>query len=110
MIRLTSSFWVQAYFMRLRLSEIPAFVVASGDRDAGAVCVKLNTLDGNAKAFQRSFDPFSDKRAWMVLSEGEESAVDAVLGRQKRNDPDLWILEVEDREGRHLLDQAGLDG
>lgn len=109
MNRLTSSFWVNAYFTCLRQHEIPAFVVASGDRDAGAVCVKLNTLDGNATAYQRFVGAVSGKREWMVLSEGNESEVDAVLNRQRRNDPDLWILEVEDREGRHLLNQAGLD-
>ena len=34
--------------------------------------------------------------------------MDAALGRQRRFDPDLWVIEVEDRAGRHLLDQPGL--
>ena len=48
MARLTASFWVQAYLARLRLADIPAFVVAHGDDTGGAVLVKLNTLDGQA--------------------------------------------------------------
>jgi len=44
----------------------------------------------------------------MVLAEGPEAEVDAMLARQKRRDPDLWILEVEARDGRDLLDQPGL--
>ena len=44
--RLTAEFWVQAYLARLRFAEIPAFVTAKGDASAGAVLVKLNTLDG----------------------------------------------------------------
>lgn len=108
MTRLTAEFWVSAYLNRLRLYEIPAFVVTHGDDTAGAVLVKLNTLDGNAKAFQRSFDLMSGERTWMVLAEGVEADVDAALANQRGFDPDLWVIEVEDREGRHLLDEPGL--
>ncbi|MDF1716838.1 MAG: DUF1491 family protein, partial [Antarcticimicrobium sp.] len=55
-MRLTARFWVDAYLARLRLREIPAFVTAHGDDTAGAVLVKLNTLDGQAVLFQRGFD------------------------------------------------------
>jgi len=106
--RLTAEFWVQAYLTRLRLRDIPAFVTAHGDDTAGAVLVKLNTLDGCAAAYQRSFDVMSDARHWLVLAEGEESAVDAAIARQRGFDPDLWVIEVEDRAGRHMLDQEGL--
>jgi hypothetical protein len=108
MTRLTAEFWVSAYLNRLRLYEIPAFVVRHGDDTAGAVLVKLNTLDGQAKAFQRSFDLMSGERTWMVLAEGAEADVDAALAKQRSFDPDLWVIEVEDRAGRHLLDEPGL--
>ncbi|WP_120502073.1 DUF1491 family protein [Roseovarius sp. EL26] len=108
MSRLTAEFWVQAYMTRLRLTDIPAFVVAHGDNTAGAVLVKLNTLDGQAQAYQRSFDLMSGERQWMVLSEGAETEVDEAIKRQRSFDPDLWVIEVEDRAGRHLLDQSGL--
>ncbi|MBY6201964.1 DUF1491 family protein [Maritalea mobilis] len=108
MARLTAEFWVHAYLARLRLADIPAFVVSHGDDTAGAVLVKLNTLDGSARAFQRSFDLATGDRAWVVLAEGEESAVDAAIARQREFDPDLWVIEVEDRTGRHLLDEPGL--
>lgn len=109
MARLTSGFWVQAYLQRLRLADIPAFVTAKGDETAGAVLVKLNTLDGRATAFQRSFDLLTGERAWVVLAEGTEAEVDASVAAQRRFDPDLWVIEVEDRAGRHLLDEPGLD-
>lgn len=108
-MRLTADFWVHAYLARLRLADIPAFVTAKGDPTAGAVTVKLNTLDGRAQAFQRSFDLMTGERTWMTLTEGDEAEVDAVLARQRKNDPDLWIIEVEDRQGRSLLDEPGLD-
>ncbi len=108
MIRLTAKFWVQAYMKRLELTGIPAFVVAHGDDTAGAVLVKLATLDGQAKAFQRSFDLMTGDRNWMVLAEGNEPEIDAALSKQRSFDPDLWVIEVEDRQGRHLLNEPGL--
>lgn len=109
MARLTASFWVQAYLTRLRLSDIPAFVTAHGDDTAGAVLVKLNTLDGQAKALHRSYDLMTGARSWVTLAEGDEQTVDATIGKQRSFDPDLWVVEVEDRRGRHLLDEPGLE-
>jgi hypothetical protein len=106
--RLTAEFWVRAYLARLRLADIPAFVVARGDATAGAVLVKLATLDGRARVFQRGLDPATGARRWMVLAEGEEAGVEAVIARARRNDPDLWVIEIEDRAGRTLLDEPGL--
>ncbi|WP_037311112.1 DUF1491 family protein [Ruegeria halocynthiae] len=107
--RLTAEFWVHAYLARLRFQEIPAFVVSHGDDTAGAVLVKLNTLDGQAVAFQRSFDLMSGDRKWVELSSGLELDVDEAIQRQRSFDPDLWVLEVEDRQGRHLLGEEGLE-
>ncbi len=107
--RLTSEVWVAAYLTRCRLADIPAFVVARGDHTAGAVLVKLNRLDGTAVSFQRSFDLISGERRWMILVEGEDGDVEKAILRQREMDPDLWVIEVEDRDGRHLLDEPGLD-
>ncbi len=108
MSRLTAEFWVQAYLTRLRLRDIPAFVTSHGDDTAGSVLVKLNTLDGQAQVFQRSFDLMSGARNWVPLAQGAEAEVDAAIARQRGFDPDLWVVEVEDRAGRHLLDEPGL--
>lgn len=107
MVRLTADFWVRAYLARLRLAGIPAFVTAHGDATAGAVIVKLNSLDGRARAFQRAYDA-TGARAWIAFAEGAETEVEAALSRQRGYDPDLWIIEVEDRAGRHLLDDPTL--
>lgn len=106
--RLTASFWVAAYRRRLDLHGIPCFVTRHGDDTGGAVIVKLNTLDGRARCFQRSFDLATGARAWITLAEGPEPDCDAALARQAGFDPDLWVLEVEDRDGRHLLGEDGL--
>ncbi len=106
--RLTAEFWVAAYLARLRLADIPAFIVARGDGTAGSILVKQSPLDGSATLYQRSFDPLSGARMWMVLTRGPEAEVDASIARQRSFDPDLWVIEVEDRGGRHLLDEDGL--
>ena len=70
--------------------------------------VKSATLDGRARAFQRSYDLMTGARIWVMLAEGAEADVDAVLRRQRDRDRDLWLIEVEDRQGRTLLDEPGL--
>ena len=106
--RLTTDVWVSAYLTRLRLIDIPVFVTRKGDPTAGSVIVKLNTLDGQARAFQRQFDLISGERTWVTLAEGPEADVDASLTKQASFDPDLWLIEVEDKQGRHLLDDPSL--
>ncbi|MGL6211621.1 MAG: DUF1491 family protein [Paracoccaceae bacterium] len=105
--RLTSEFWVAAYLLRLGQTAIPAYVTR-GDATAGAVVVKVATLDGRARAFRRQFDLLADVRVWVVLAEGDEREVDAVLARERGRDRDLWVIELEDRLGRTLLDEDGL--
>ncbi|UYV37911.1 DUF1491 family protein [Rhodobacteraceae bacterium D3-12] len=108
MARLTAEFWVHAYLARLRSHDIPAFVTAHGDDTAGAVLVKLNTLDGHARAYHRTFDLMTGARKWGLLVDAPEPEVDSSIARQRGFDPDLWVIEVEDRAGRHLLDEPGL--
>lgn len=108
MARLASGLWVSAYLARLQAEAISVYITAKGDATAGAVLVKLATLDGQAVVWQRSFDLMTGDRTWVVLSEGEERAVDDVIMRQRATDPDLWVIEVESRSGTTLLDQPGL--
>ena len=107
--RLTSDLWVSAYLRRLQLVNITAFITSKGDATAGTVIVKLNTLDGHARAFHRSYD-LDGTRVWAILAEGEERSVDESLMKQRSFDPDIWVIEVEDYAGRHLLDEEGLSG
>ncbi len=106
--RLAAGLWVQAYLARLRLAGIPVYIAAKGDPTAGAVAVKCATLDGRAAAFQRVLDPATGRRVWATLAEGAERDVDAALARARGRDPDLWVIELEDRQGRTLLDEPGL--
>ena len=108
-VRLTSEVWVAAYLTRCRLANIPVLVVARGDHTAGAVLIKLNTLDGQACVYQRAFDLMSDERRWVALAEGAEADVDQSITKQRSFDPDIWVIEIEDKTGRHLLDEPGFE-
>jgi len=109
MPRLTAEFWVHAYLRRLDLANIPAFVVHKGDLKAGAVLVKSNPLDGNARLFHRIYNG-EGQRVWNELGAGREQEMDEVISRQRGFDPDLWVIEVEDQKSRTLLDEEGLFG
>ena len=107
--RLASHIWIAAWRARLEAAGIPVYVRHRGDPTAGSVLVKLATLDGRAVLKGRSVDLMTGERTWMVLAEGPEADVEDSLARQRRYDPDLWVVEVEDRQGRDFLDAEGLD-
>ena len=106
--RLAAGIWVHAYLRRLGLADIPAYVVRHGDDTAGSVMVKCATLDGRASLWVREWDLESDRRLWIRLNEAEERQIDAEIARNAGRDPDLWVIEIESRDGRTLLDQDGL--
>ena len=104
MNRLTSSFWVQAYIKKLNLLGVPAFVVSHGDDTAGAIIVKVNKLNGDAVLFGRSFSLDKNLNQWSKFESGDEKELDELLSRQLSRDRDLWIVEIESREGDPFLD------
>ena len=104
MTRLTSSFWVQAYIKRLNLMGVPAFVVSHGNDSAGSIIVKVNKLNGSAILFERSFSLEKNINHWSKSHSGDEKELDKLLSRQLSRDRDLWIIEIESRQGNPFLD------
>jgi len=113
-MRLKSAIWVGAYLRRRHIDGTLAVVRRRGAEEAGAVFIKINLLDGTAALFgpapQTAFDEaHPSDRAFSPcfrLQPVPESEVEAYLARQIRFDSDLWIVEVEDRRGAHMLDQV----
>ena len=107
--RLTAEFWVKAHIRTLAVQDIAAFVVRRGDPTAGQILVKVNTLVPAGEAGVVVLVPtFGEDgaRAWRAGTGSipvTEADADAYLKRQINFDSDAWILEIEDREGRHLL-------
>jgi hypothetical protein len=103
---LKTEFWAAALIRRAQAQGAFAALVRRGDADAGAVLVKVSTLDGRARLYAPAQDG-TGARVWLDLSAGplgdEEPAVDAHAAARLAKDPDLWIVEIEDRAGRAFL-------
>lgn len=112
-MRLKSAIWVAAYVRRCHIEGAFAAVRRRGAEEAGAIFIKLNRLDGTADLYgpapQTAFDEENPLgRAFshcLKQHPAAEADVEARLVREINFDPDVWILEVEDRDGRHFLDQ-----
>lgn len=104
--RLASGIWVSAYLRRLQGAGIFAHVAHRGDATAGAIAVKLALMNGRAALWLRAYD--MDGRAFWdeAGAEDAETEIDAMVARQRARDCDLWVIEVEDPRGRHLLDEV----
>lgn len=109
MARLATGVWVSAYLMRLSLEGIYAHVARKGDETAGAVAIKVATMNGRASFYSRGYGPDGSPGWHVQIDDAEEVTVDDALIRQRGYDPDLWIVEIEDPRGRHLLDDPALD-
>lgn len=111
--RLKARLWVQALIRRCMTEDIFAAVVRAGDHDAGAVLVKLNRLDaGGCTVFTQIRDR-DGQAAWLRGTGPEpvsEATADDYIARQLRYDEDLWVVEIEDRAGRHPMVEPVIAG
>ena len=112
-MRLKSAIWVAAYLRRCNVEGAFAAVRRHGADEAGAVYIKVSRLDGTATLYgpapQSAFDDAqpSDRIFTIVMGRDApvpEADIEARLAREIGFDPDIWIVELEDRAGRHFLD------
>jgi hypothetical protein len=111
-MRLKSAIWVAAYVRRCHVEGVFAAVRRRGAEEAGAIFIKINRLDGTADLYgpapQTAFaEEHPSDRAFAAALKtmpAAEAEAEARLAREVRFDPDLWVIETEDRGGRHFLD------
>lgn len=113
MAELKTDFWASALMRRASIAGAFAAITRKGDPDAGAVLVKVATMDRRARLYTSAMRG-EGERVWVDLSAGslgdDESAVDEYARRRADGDPDLWIVEIEDKAGRHFLLEPVDDG
>lgn len=106
MFELKTEIWASALIRRAGIAGAFAGVTRKGDTDAGAVLVKVATLDGRARLYAPARNG-DGERIFLDLSAGQlgedERDVDAYVRKRAETDPDVWVIEIEDRHGRHFL-------
>jgi hypothetical protein len=109
-MRVTASLWVGAYLRRCNAAGAAAVVARRGAAEAGAIFVTVDRLDGTIDLYgpapQSMFDEARpDERLWQRLAaRADADAVAERLKRERKFDPDIWIVAVEDRDGRSFLE------
>ena len=112
-MRLRADIFVSAHLRRCAVENVPAVLRRRGAAEAGAIFVKVDRLDGTATLYgpapQTLMEEGGIERLWTRLHKEEAiAAPDAEerLRKEIRFDPDLWIVEIDDRQGRCFLDLA----
>ncbi len=101
---LRTAIWASALVRRAQATGASAFVARKGDPDFGAVLVKVATLDGRARLLSPARDGDGARVFHDVTpADGDEREVDAAAAARLSRDPDLWLIEIEDKAGRHHL-------
>ncbi len=106
--RLKSRLSVMAAIRTSQSRGLMATVARKGDEDAGAILVKQNLLGGGFRVLTqvRSVD---GRLSWMAGTGEEpveEAAADAYIARQIDRDWDVWVVEIEDKEGRNPFEDG----
>jgi hypothetical protein len=103
-MRLKSELWVQAFLRRNAIAGRFGAVVRRGASEAGTIYIVINHLDGTHHLFGpppgSAIDEQGDRQWIAELSPPADSeAVNAFIARRAKFDPDIWVVEAEDRAG-----------
>lgn len=104
--RLKTGLWVKALVRRCDLAAIAIAVVSRGDDDSGSVLIKLNGLEEGCSVLVQARGP-EGELLWMRATGAAavaEAEADAYISRQRRRDPDLWVVEIESGSTTDVLD------
>ena len=99
-----SDIWVYALIRRAQLGGAFATILRKGDARAGAVLIKtVNRKTGEAQLYAEATGA-DGQRLWMQPSPSQDEAVlEAHIAKAARIDPDIWVVEIEDPDGRRFL-------
>lgn len=97
--RLPVHLWIDAQLQPLAGRGIYYYIQQRGERNSGIILLKLNGLEGRCRLLvqQRGFDGVLGWLDALGQEDVEERAADAYIQRAISRDPDLWVIEIEDR-------------
>jgi hypothetical protein len=104
--RLKAGIFARALIRRAEVSGAQAYVVRKGSEEAGAIFLKVSRLDGTCTVLNQARAGDGELVWARPLGEGvDDDKASTYLERQIKFDPDIWIVEIEDREGRAFVDE-----
>lgn len=113
-MRIGADLWVMSYLRRLSSAAIMAHIARRGEAERGTVWIKVALRDRKAALYGPApaglDETGSERRFVLAMAPTEERDVDARLARERSFDSDIWIVEVEDPAGRHLLGEELVAG
>jgi hypothetical protein len=103
-VEIHSDVWVYALIRRVELGGAFATVARRGDARGGAVLVKtLDRRSGQARLYAQAMRADGEEVWMQPVGSSDEADIDAFIERSVRIDPDLWVVEIEDADGRRFL-------
>lgn len=103
--------WVKAYIRRCATAGKWAVVARRGDPDAGTILVRVDLLNGNARLFGPPpgsvYDDAGERQWTEILPDRTAIDVQTYIDRRVAGDPDVWVVDLEDRSGESLLSVTG---
>jgi len=104
--RLKAGIFVRATIRRAEVAGAAAFVVKKGSEEAGAILLKIAKLDGTCMVLSQARRG-EGELVWVkpLGDVADDAAAAAYFEKQMRYDPDVWIVEIEDRQGRTFVDE-----
>jgi hypothetical protein len=109
-MRIATELRVKAILRRASVGGAAAYVVRRGDAERGALYLKIATLDGRARilgpappSFEETHDE-GEMVAHLDPAGVAEHEAEVYLAQQADYDPDLWLVEIEDRDGRSFVE------
>jgi len=100
--------WVSALLRRATGAGAFATIVHRGDEDRGDVMVKVTRARGEAQLYAPALNA-GGPSAFERLAAENEAGVDVLIAKRRGSDRDLWVIEIEDRDGRHFLTETVRD-
>ncbi|MGH1455268.1 MAG: DUF1491 family protein [Alphaproteobacteria bacterium] len=98
--RLPVHLWIDAQLAPLNAKGVFYYIQQRGEKNSGVILLKLNGLGGECKLLIQQRDLDGDM-GWMNALRKDmvdERDVDAYIQRSVLRDPDLWVIEIEDRD------------
>jgi hypothetical protein len=99
--RLATDLYVSAHMRVAMRAGVPMIVTRRGDVSSGSLILKINLMNGTARVLIEA--RYDGDRVWTPATQNDpmdERDADAYLTRQADIDPDAWIIEIEDKQGR----------